>query len=80
MADHSRDNTYSQILETGSEHLVTNGKFYNDFPKVVILDEFKKQIPKSTACLSKYNYVVHEVSQHSLPYVNNIALYPRKPG
>jgi len=48
----SRDNNYRIWFQKhGPEHLVANGRYCNDLPEGVHLDQFEKQIPKSTACL-----------------------------
>ena len=48
----SRDNTYRiQVQKYGLEHLVANWRYCNGFPKGFQLDQFQKQIPKSTSSL-----------------------------
>jgi hypothetical protein len=49
-------------------------------PKGVHLDQFKNQIPKSTACLPQYIDVVYAVSQQFLPVVKIFVFNPLIPG
>jgi len=76
----SRDNNYRiWFKKHGPEHLVANGRYFNGWSKVVHLDQFQKQIRKSTAFLPKYIDVVHAVDQQFLPIFKKIVFFPLLP-
>ena len=60
----SRYNTCSiRLQKYGKEHLVANGRYCYCFAEWVHLDQFQKQISKSTACLLQYIDIIHAVRQ-----------------
>jgi len=66
------DNTYiTWFPKHGTEQLVANGRYFDNSPKGIHLDQFQKEFPKSTACLRQYIEVVCAVCQQILPIVTN---------